>query len=121
MKAGPDSIDGGLEIDGDAFTEEVAVCLRRVFCFEAERFPVEGVGPREVEAITSQDSCGLDGLFELPVGEAGGSRQGSEVGVGVFGGAVGFGFYEGFSPVFEVRVGLGWDSEINESRTEFSS
>ena len=97
------------------------MCLRRVFCFEAESFPVEGVGPREFEEITGQDSCSLDGLFELPVGEAGGSRQGSEVGVSVFGGAVGFGFHEGFSPVFEIRVGLGWDSEINESRTEFSS
>ena len=24
-----------------------------------------------IEEITGQDSCGLDGLFELPVGEAG--------------------------------------------------
>ena len=97
------------------------MCLGRVFCFEAESFPVEGVGPGEVEEITGQDSCGLDGLFELPVGDAGGSRQGGEVGVGVFGSAVCFGLHEGLSPVFEVRVGLGGQSQINESCPELFS
>jgi len=60
-----------LGIDGDAFTEEVTVCFWRGLCFESECFPVEGVGPREVEEITSQDSCGLDGLLELPISEVG--------------------------------------------------
>ena len=108
-------------IDGDGFTEEVAVCFGRVFCFEAESFPVEGVGPGEVEEITGQDSCGLDGLFKLPVGKAGGSRQGGKVGVSVFSGAVGLGFHEGLSPVFEVGVGLGGQSQIDESGPELFS
>ena len=97
------------------------MCFGRVFCFEAESFPVEGVGPREVKEITGQDSCGLDGLFELPVSDAGGSRQGGEVGVGVFGGAVAFGFHEGLGPVFQVRVGLGRQSQVDESGPELFS
>lgn len=97
------------------------MCFGRVFCFEAESFPVEGIGPREVEEITRQDSCGLDGLFELPVSDAGGSRKSGKVGVGVFGSAVSFGLHEGIGPVLEIGVCFGRESEIDESFPEFFS
>lgn len=97
------------------------MCFGRVFCFEAESIPVKGIGPREIEEITGQDSCCLNGLFELPVGNAGGLRQGSEVGVGAFYCAVAFGFHKRLGPVFEVRVGLGGQSQVIESDPELLS
>ena len=111
----------GFGIDGDAFAEEVAVCFGRVFCFEAEGFPVEGAGPGQVEEITGEDSRGLDGLIELPVGKVGGSRKGGKVCVGVFGSAVGFCLHEGLGPVLEIRVGLRGQSQVNESCPELFS
>jgi hypothetical protein len=53
-------------------------------------------------------------LIKLPIGKAGRAGKGHEIGVGGFGGPIGFGFHEGLSPVFEVRVGFGGEPQVIE-------
>ncbi len=57
--------------DRNVFTEEVAMCSGRGFCFQTGSFPIKGIRPGKLEKITGQDSCRLKGLIELPVGEMG--------------------------------------------------
>ena len=96
-------------------------CFGRVFGFEFEGFPIEGVGPGELEEVAGENSSGLDSLVELPVGEAGGLGKGGEIGVAFLSGAMGLGFEEGFSPVFKVGVDFGGETQVDEAHPEFLS